>query len=70
MTMKKTTPFGSHESMVCDNMLQDTVLGVNRILAGAVLLKDDSGYYVTERKRLDDGLADPNRYSSAAARAI
>ena len=28
-----------------------------------VVCKDDKGYYITERSRLDDGLADPNRYS-------
>ena len=26
--------------------------------------KDDTGYYVTDKDRLDNGLADPNRYSA------
>jgi len=43
-------------------MEHDTVLGVDRILNGEVLLKDEKGYYVTEARRLNDGLADPNRY--------
>ena len=29
-----------------------------------VVCKDDKGYYMTYKNRLDDGLADPNRYSS------
>ena len=29
-----------------------------------VVCKDDKGYYMTYKSRLDNGLADPNRYSS------
>jgi hypothetical protein len=29
-----------------------------------VLCQDDSGYYVTEKNRIDSGLADPNRYAN------
>jgi hypothetical protein len=29
-----------------------------------VLLKSDTHFYVTKKNRLDDGLADPARYSS------
>jgi len=65
-----SSPFGSHSSMVCDNMLQDSLLGFSRILSGEVLLKDEKGYYVTNINRLDDGLADPKRYSSTIARSI
>ena len=28
-----------------------------------VVLKDEHGYYVTDRKKLDSGLADPKRYT-------
>jgi len=28
-----------------------------------VVCRDDKGYYITKRSRLDDGFADPNRYS-------
>lgn len=66
----KVSRFGSHKSMmVADHILEDTVLGVDRILGGEVLLKDEEGYYVTHRSRLDNGLADPKRYSSTVARA-
>ncbi len=64
------SPFGSHQSMVCDDLLQDTLLGVRRIFAGDVLLRDAAGYYTTSRDRLDNGLADPNRYGSLAARSV
>jgi len=56
------TLYGSDSNMLCDDMEHDTVLGVDRILNGEVLLKDEKGYYVTEARRLNDGLADPNRY--------
>ena len=58
-----TSLYGSHTSMICDPVEEDTILGVDRILKGEVLLKDEKGNYVTERKRLDDGLADPNRHN-------
>ena len=30
-----------------------------------VICKDDRGYYITLKARLDNGLADPNRYSNS-----
>ena len=61
-----TTPswFGSHKSMVVDHSdLQKE--GANIVLSESqVLCKDDRGYYVTEKNKLDTGIADPNRYSS------
>ena len=60
-----TTPtwFGSHASMVVDHTEvqvggKDLTLSENQVLC-----KDDNGYYITEKKKLDNGLADPNRYS-------
>jgi len=29
-----------------------------------VVCKDDRGYYITYKNRLDNGLADPKRYSN------
>jgi len=29
-----------------------------------VVLEDEKGFYITEKRRLDTGLADPNRYSA------
>jgi len=54
-----TTPsrYGSHAAMI-DNEQTEQLKDKN-----LVVLKDDAGSYVTERKRLDSGGADPNRYS-------
>ena len=49
--------YGSHASMIDEEAtkaLKDRT---------KVVLRDDQGTYITERKRLDSGLADPNRYS-------
>ena len=35
----------------------------NKALKDLVALKDENGVYVTERNRLDNKMADPNRYS-------
>ena len=61
-----TTPtwFGSHASMVVDHsevQIGDTDV---KLSEHQVLCEDDNGYYVTEKKKLDNGLADPNRYSN------
>ena len=60
-----TTPswFGSHASMVVDHTeAQISGCDVN-LSEDQVLCKDDRGYYVTQKNRLDNGLADPKRYS-------
>ena len=61
-----TTPswFGSRESMVVDH--SEVQIGGQYVALSEsqVLCKDDNGYYVTEKKNLDSGLADPNRYSN------
>jgi hypothetical protein len=62
------SPFGSHKQMVCDDMLQDTLVGFERLSKGEILLKDEQGYYVTHINRLDDGLADPHRDWNSPAR--
>lgn len=51
---KITTPsqFGSHKSMVIKELDDERVL-----------CKDDTHEYITFKKRLDSGLADPRRYS-------
>lgn len=51
------SPYGSHSSMIDEeetNKLEDNSL---------VALKDEKGTYITFRKRLDSGLADPSRFS-------
>ena len=44
--------FGSHADMVIEELENDKVI-----------CKDDKGTYTTCKDRLDNGLADPNRYS-------
>ena len=44
--------FGSHAEMV-----------VEELHDGLVVCEDDSGKYITHSNRLDNGLADPNRYN-------
>jgi hypothetical protein len=58
------TPFGSHKEMVVDH---STINGIS-ILEGEVVCKDDDGLYVTNTNRIDNGLADPNRYANVSKR--
>lgn len=52
--------FGSHASMIVEeHKPADPSL---------VILKDENGLYVTERRRLDIGMADPNRYQDLTNR--
>lgn len=61
-----TTPswFGSHESMVVDH--SEVQIGGQdvKLSEDQVLCKDDNGYYITEKKKINSGIADPNRYSN------
>ncbi len=49
--------FGSHADMVIDP--EGDGLDENQVLC-----QDDRGCYVTYKSRLDNGLADPNRYAT------
>lgn len=55
-----TTPsfYGSHLTMVVPSDLFDVELNEKEVIC-----KDDDGYYITLKERLDSNLADPNRYS-------
>jgi hypothetical protein len=64
------SPFGSHADMVvspdeyhANNSQIYKGRGIHTILLCEVVCKDDRGYYITFRNRLDNGLADPKRYS-------
>lgn len=52
------SPYGSHADMIVDH----NEYGVE-LKDGEVLLQCDTHFYITNKKRLDDGLADPARYS-------
>ena len=55
--------FGSHEDMVVTDQEELKESGLSA-LEDQVVCKDDNGYYVTLKSRLDNGLADLNRYST------
>tara|TARA_Y100000296_G_scaffold83231_1_gene113668 strand:+ start:267 stop:512 length:246 start_codon:yes stop_codon:yes gene_type:complete len=63
-TITTKSLFGSHQDMVVplDDPSED-IKGLLPISDHQVICKDDVGYYVTDKKRLDDGLADPARYN-------
>jgi hypothetical protein len=58
-TIVGPSPFGSHREMVVDHSSFDLTLDDNQVLC-----KDGDNHYVTTKDRLDNGLADPRRYSS------
>ena len=58
------TPYGSDSSMIVD-LSQYKPISIN---ADEVVCKDDRGFYVTKKNRIDSGMADPNRYSSYKSR--
>lgn len=60
------THFGSHESMI-DEEATKKMFGDDKD-SEKVVLKDDLGLYVTERRKLDNGLNDYNRSSYEEAR--
>tara|TARA_R100000808_G_scaffold2804_3_gene10599 strand:- start:105938 stop:106177 length:240 start_codon:yes stop_codon:yes gene_type:complete len=56
---KYKTRYGSHADMIDEEKtseLNDKKLAV---------LEDEHGYYITERHRIDNGLADPKRYTQS-----
>ena len=64
------SPFGSHADMVvspeeyhANGSRIYKGRGIHTILECEVVCKDDRGYYITLKNRLDNGLADPKRYS-------
>lgn len=60
------TFFGSTSDMIVDLSQFNPI---DRIIQeNEVVCKDDKGYYVTFKSRIDSGMADPNRYSNASSR--
>ncbi len=63
-----TTPsaYGSHRTMVVDPEKYVSPKDNRSTIGcgpGTVLCKDDKGFYITLEERLDNGCADPKRYS-------
>ena len=61
---KYPSPYGTHDSMV-DEVVTDLLGKPDLVVCG-----DDEGLYVTEKNRVDNRLADPNRYASSVARDL
>jgi hypothetical protein len=62
------TAFGSHSNMIAG--CEDPAIQTIKIHENQVICKDDAGYYITDKTRIDSGLADPNRYANENARQI
>jgi len=70
-TITTKTPYGSTSDMI---VTDEQILSKVKLDDGCVLLKDDEGYYITNKGRINDGLADPLRccpkYREVMSKAI
>lgn len=55
------TPWGSHKEMIVETSTNE----LGNFKERFVVCKDHTGEYITERKNLDNGCADPYRYASS-----
>ncbi|MFA7219048.1 MAG: hypothetical protein WC119_00790 [Synergistaceae bacterium] len=60
-TLATPSAYGSHASMIEQDLMDQPILVEQPNL---VLLKDERGLYLTDRFRLDNKQADPNRHAS------
>jgi hypothetical protein len=58
-TITTKTPYGTTSDML---VTDENILSKVECPENFVLVKDADGYYITQKSRLDSGLADPNRY--------
>lgn len=64
-TITTKSPYGTHSNMlVTDEEVLKRLHFDEFETAQFVLVKDDEGYYITQKNRVDSGLADPNRYDT------
>lgn len=67
-TITTKTHFGSTGDMVIDHTKYRYVENDGPIVLNedmrAIVCKDDRGFYITFKDRIDSGLADPNRYAN------
>jgi len=64
-TIETPSPYGSHSNMVVD--IDEQAQGHN-IPKDKAICKDERGYYITFKNRIDNGLADPCRYACPLCR--
>jgi hypothetical protein len=66
------THFGSTSDMIVDHTKYKYIKDNGPIIindsVGIVVCKDDKGFYMTLKNRIDSGLADPNRYANSHMR--
>lgn len=53
------TPFGTTSDMI---VTEEEILNKVKVEDDCVLVKDDDGYYITYKNRVNNGLADSMRY--------
>lgn len=66
-TVTTKTHFGTTADMIVDH---SSIVFENNptIEDNQIVCKDDNGYYITFKNRVDSGLADPNRYGNTKSR--
>lgn len=59
------TAYGSTSDMIVDHNLYTLIDGESiTIQSNEVVCKDDKGFYITLKNRIDTKIADPNRYAN------
>jgi 2-iminoacetate synthase ThiH len=64
-TLETPSAYGSHSSMIVD---LDNDAKNHNVPNDKVVCKDERGYYVTYKNRIDNNLADPCRYACPLCR--
>lgn len=62
------TQFGSTSDMIVDHSVYTVDGNPVTIQDSEIVCKDDRGFYITSKNRIDSGLADPNRYANTKNR--
>lgn len=70
VTITTKTPFGSTSDMVIDHSKYKYIDNNGPITLNdiEVICKDDRGFYITLKDRIDNGRSDPNRYANPFCR--
>lgn len=66
-TITTKTPYGTTSEMI---VTDENITNLFSLEESQILVKDDEGYYYTSVDRVDNGLADPNRYNSALRECV
>lgn len=69
-TVTTKTHFGSTSDMIIDHSKYLFTGNPVNLQDNEVICKDDRGFYLTSKNRIDSGLADPNRYANQTSRLI